>query len=288
MNTSMKYLIVASATALLVACGGGGTTSPSTSVATPSTPVATAIATPALSATPTAVLVNNQTEANALAAEVKAGLTGAQGANGASALPMGVQAAALPTGVTMDLTPKCQGGGSASLSGDITQGSTSMPVNTPLTTTFNNCALFIGGATASGSMVITFTRYTSAADAAFNINFSNFSMSGGGLPSMQTFSGAVACEYQGAVTASSCYYSDGNRSWDTGTSYTSGTAHGSYATNYGSGTVKVALSGFGTPGGTATITGANGYSAVVTYNSAISYTVVITVNGTPTTYTVTV
>jgi hypothetical protein len=237
------------------------------------------------------VLVNTQTEANALAAEVKAGLTGAQGVNGAGALPLGVQTASLPSGVTMNLTSSmCTSGGSAQYSSSMDPNAATPTLNTPATITFTSCVMSTGSVTVTvnGNMVINFTRYASATDMAMNVRFNNFSMSGGGLPSMQTFSGAVACDYKGAVTASSCYYSDGNRSWDTGTSYTGGTAHGSYAAKYGSGTVKVDLSGFGTVGGTATITGANGYSAVVTYNSATSYTVVITVNGTATTYTVAV
>jgi hypothetical protein len=281
MITSMKYFIVASATALLVACGGGGTS-------LPATPVTTAITTPALAATPTAVLVDTSAEANALASEVKAGLTGAQGVNGASALPLGIQTSSLPSGVTTDMSSICAGGGTASLSGNISQGSTSMPLNTPLTTTFNNCALVIGGASVSGSMVMNFTRYTSAANMAMNVRFNNFSMSGGGLASTQTFSGAIACDYQGVATASSCFYSDGNRSWDTGTSYSGGVANGTYAANYGNGSVKVDFVNFGTAGGTATITGASGNSAVVTYISATSYVVRITKNGITTTHTVTV
>jgi hypothetical protein len=137
-------------------------------------------------------------------------------------------------------------------------------------------------------MVMNFTRYTSATNMAMNVRLNNFSMSGGSLAGTQTFSGAIACDYQGVATMSSCFFSDDKRSWDTGTSYSGGVANGTYAANYGSGSVKVAFVNFGTVAGTATITGASGNSAVVTYISATSYVVRITKDGITTTYTVTV
>jgi len=286
-NTSLKYLVIAVASAFLVACGGGGSSSSSTdtSSSSSSSGSSSSAAAPAPTATPTAVLTSSQSEADKLAAEAKAGLAAAQNAANSSGLPTGVETSSLPSGVAIDYSSMFCSSGTASMD----TNATGMPTaGTKISTTYNNCKSKYGtGEIFSGSWSQEYTRYVSANDMAFKITYNNFSMTGGLYGgSGYNGSGTYACDYKGSYSTTSCYFSDGSRSWSSGVSYSGGKASGTYAANYGSGTVTVKYSNFGSVGGTATVTGAAGNTAVITYTSATSYSVAITVNGTTTNYTV--
>lgn len=288
MNSSFKFVLCTIAIAGLAACGGGGgssttTASSSTSGTSTSTSASTASGTPpAPTAAPTATLTASQAEADKLAAEVKAGLSAANAASASSNLPRGIETASLPVGIVQDVSQYICKTGTASV--DIP---TSLPAaGYKITGTYNNCSMTVGGFTLSGSYTVEYTRYTSATDFALKSTYNNFTMTGTGLPT-QSYSGTVTCDYKAGVNdySSACYYSDGTRAWSGNVTYSGNAATGTYAANYGSATIKVTYSKFGTAGGTATVTGANGYSAVITWDSATSYTVKITANGVTSSFT---
>ena len=293
MNTSVKFLLGAIAIASLAACGGGGgssttaassssgTSTTTTTTTTPSTSTASGTP-PAPTAAPTATLAATQAEADKLAAEVKAGLSAANAASASSNLPRAVETASLPVGIVQDVSAYICKSGTASI--DVPS---SLPAaGYKMTGTYNNCSLTAGGFTLSGTYTVEYTRYTGPTDFALKSTYTNFTMTGTGLPT-QSYNGSVTCDFKGTTTdyASACYYSDGSRAWSGSVTYSGNAATGTYAANYGSATIKVSYSKFGTAGGTATVTGANGYSAVITWDSATSYTVKITANGVTSTYT---
>ncbi|MEQ1533265.1 MAG: hypothetical protein HOO97_07065 [Sideroxydans sp.] len=286
MNTSLKSLLLIATISSLTACGGGSKNS------TPVTPAPAAAATtlaPSPTATPTAVLAQTQTEANAIGAELKAGLAGAQTAAGNSSLPAGIETAALPTAVAMDMSAQMCSSGTMSydtnIMGQIAAGS-------KVITTYGNCVVkaFAGttaaGATYNGSTTMEYTRYVGPTDLTFKTTYANFSITGGGF-NMVAINSTQVCDR--TPTAASCYYSDGKRGWSTGVTYsaTQG-ATGTYSASYAGGIAKIVFTNFGKVGGTAVITGAAGNSATITYTSATSYSVSITSGGVTTTYTVTV
>jgi len=290
MKTNLKYLLSAVAIASLAACGGNDDVVPAAAPA-PAAPAAPAAPTtttlngiaPAPTAAPTAILVANQTEANTLATEAKAGLTSAAAAAQSTSLGLGVQTTNLPAGIVQNMSTTLCTSGTASY--DVT--GTAMTAGSSIAGTFGNCAMIGGAGTFNGAYTITFTRYnTAGTDFAFIANFSNFTL----LTPTQTINfptGGVSCDYKaGATTATAaCYYSDGSRAFTSGGTYTNGSASGTYTVNYGGKVGKIQFTNFGTANGTATFTGANGYSAVIKWTNATTYTVEITVNGTMTSYT---
>lgn len=297
MKTSLKILLSAIAAASLLACGGGGHgnaagtaagtgTSTDTGTSTPAG-AATTLAgnAPAPTAAATAVLAGTQTEANTLAAEVKAGLASAQLASNSSSMAFGVETGSLPAGVLQDMSATLCSTGTASV-----DASGAAPgAGFSAVYAFNACALKAQTSFSyNGGFSVAYTRYVSPMDFAIIVNFKNFSVTS---PTVNlSYTGGVSCDYKDTATSAAlaCYYTDGSRAFSGGVSYSAGAATGTYTANYGNGVVKVSYSKFGSVGGTATITGANGYSAVVTYKSAGSYTVDITANGSKTTYTVAV
>jgi hypothetical protein len=192
---------------------------------------------------------------------------------------------ALPQGVSATLSCSLlASGGTGTITYDIS--GTAVTAGTSVSFTYNACSY--SGYTFNGSVSIVYDRYTSPTDMSFTISYTNFTASGPGVPS-QSISGRSSCNVAAGV--SSCYYNDGTRGWSSTMSYSaSGTVNGSYAVNYGNGSVQVTYVNFGATGGTATITGANGSKAVITRNSATSFTVTITPSGggASTSYTVTI
>lgn len=289
MNKLTKFFLSAVAVASLAACGGGGsgtgTDSGAGAAANPGTLQGNA---PAPTAAPSAILAASQTVANELGAEVKAGLANAAtAAKGITGLPIGVETNSLPTAVVTDISKDMCSSGTASV--DATGAAPAAGFSA--TFTFGKCVSSVSPVpfTLDGAFSLSYTRYVSPMDAAFVANFTKFSMVTAGQTI--SYTGGVSCDYKAGATsyAQACYYSDGARAWSGTVTYSaSAGATGSYTANYNNGVVKVAYNKFGTAGGTATITGANGYSAVVTYTSATSYSVEINVNGVKTTYSVAV
>lgn len=288
MTKLTKFFLSAVAVASLAACGGGGSSTAAGAggaAAAPGTLQGTA---PAPTAAPTAVLAASQTVANELGAEVKAGLANAAtAAKGITGLPIGVETNSLPTAVVTDISKDMCSSGTASV--DATGAEPAAGFSASFT--FGKCVSSVSPVpfTLDGAFSLSYTRYVSPMDAAFVANFNKFSVVTAGQT--MSYTGGVSCDYKAGATsyAQACYYSDGTRAWGGTVTYTaSAGATGSYTANYNNGVVKVVYNKFGTAGGTATITGANGYSAVVTYTSATSYSVEITVNGVKTTYTVAV
>jgi hypothetical protein len=252
------------------------TATPAPVAATPAPAPVAAGPVPSPSGTPTASLASTQTEASSLAAEVKAGYANAASASAGAGFktPFGVETAALPQGVSATISCSLfASGGSGSITYDIS--GTAITTGTAISYTYNACSY--SGYTFNGAVNIVYDRYVSPSDFAFTISYTNFTASGPGVAS-QSVSGKSSCSVAAGV--SSCYYNDGTRGWSSTMSYSaSGTVNGSYAVNYGNGSVQVTYANFGATGGTATITGANGSKAVVTRNSATSFTVTITPSG---------
>jgi hypothetical protein len=218
-----------------------------------------------------------------LAAEVKSAYAAASGAAaGSGKTPFGIEALTLPNGVAQTIScSSLASGGTGSVSVDtpaigIVSGYT-------ITITYNACSF--SGYTYNGTATITYDSYVSATNYTSTLAYKNFSVSGPGVP-VETVNGKVTCTINGSST--SCYYNDGSRGWSSTMTYANGTANGSYAANYGNGSVQVTFNNFNATGGTATVTGANGSKAVITRTSATSFTVVITpsTGAASTTYTV--
>lgn len=272
---SLKLLFGAVAAAGLVGCGGGSST---TTTATPvaATPVAaTPVVTgtvPSPTSTATATLASTQTEAAALVTEAKAGLSAAASASVGAGFrgPLGVEASALPSGITQVLQCSTLGtGGSGSIDYDVP--ATQPAAGYTMTFTYKACAF--DGYTFNGVFKMVYDRYVSPTDFGYTFDYQNFTVSGLGVTD-QSFSGKTSCNIAAGNT--SCYYNDGTRGWSSSMKYSAGTVNGSYAVNYGNGSVQVTYTNFGAFGGTATVTGANGSKAVITRNSASSFTVSIT------------
>lgn len=284
MNSLTKFFLSAVAAASLAACGGGGSGSAAGGGGggAPGTLQGTA---PSPTAAPTAIFTASQTVANELSAEVKAGLANAATASkGMAGLPIGVETSSLPTGVVTDISKEMCSSGTASVDSTGTVPAAGFTASF----TFGKCVSSASPVpfTLDGAFSLSYTRYVSPMDAAFVANFTKFSVDTAGQAI--SYTGGFSCDYKAGATsyAQACYYSDGSRAWGGSVTYTaSAGATGSYTANYNNGVVKVVYNKFGSAGGTATITGANGYSAVVTYTSATSYSVDITVNGVKTTYT---
>jgi hypothetical protein len=220
-----------------------------------------------------------------LATEVKAGYGAAAGAAAGAGFkgPLGVELAALPTGISASLSCSLLGsGGTGTITYDIPN--TTLGAGYTVTYVYNACSY--GGNTFNGGFSIVYDRYVSSTDFSYTATYTNFTVSGNGF-SNQAISGKTSCSYSGGTA--SCYYSDGARGWSSTFVYSGGVANGSYAVNYGNGTAQVNYVNFSATGGTATVTGANGSKAVITRTSATGFTVVITPsNGAaPLTYSVT-
>ncbi|MEY2952444.1 MAG: hypothetical protein RLZZ401_531 [Pseudomonadota bacterium] len=296
--TSLKLLFGTVAVASLSACGGGASLAPVSSAPAPATtpapapaptpapaPAPAAGSVPSPSGTPTTALVSTQAEATGLATEAKSGLAAAAGGSAGAGVktPFGIETSALPTAVATTIQcSQLAAGGTGNVTVDVP--STAPAAGYTITLAYNACSF--SGYSYNGTAAIVYDSYVSPTNYAASINYQNFSVSGNGLTS-QAVNGKVSCTYSG--TASSCYYNDGTRGWSSTMSYANGTANGSYAVNYGAGSIQVVSSNFGATGGTATITGANGSKAVITRNSATSFTVSITssAGGAATAYTVT-
>lgn len=150
--------------------------------------------------------------------------------------------------------------------------------------TYNACSY--SGYTFNGTFKLVYDRYVSPTDFTYTAEYLNFTVAGNGASS-QTISGKQTCSL--SAGSASCYYNDGSRGWSSTMTYSGGVVNGSYAVNYGNGSVQVTYANFGATSGTATMTGSNGSKAVITRISATSFTVSITTatGGTATSYTVT-
>ena len=288
MKTSVKYALSCLALASLVACGGGGSSTPAaaTTAGTGSTGStgggATSALAPSPGATPTAVLVNSAAAANDTIAEVNAGLAAAQnGATGAGFQgPLGVQSSALPTGVSASISCASFGGTGGSIDYDVSGLSGGITSGASITYTYNNCA--ISGYTYNGTFRLTYDRYVSASDFAYTSSYQNFTINGNGLTNY-AFSGSQSCNY--ANNTVSCYYSDGTRGWSSNFTYSNGVANGTYSSTYSGGTVRVQYTNYSATSGTARVTGANGAYYEIRRCSATAYTVTYSATGTGVTST---
>jgi hypothetical protein len=293
MKFSKHWIFTAVALASLAACGGGGDSAPAANTPAATTPAVTtpAVTTPAVTApaagtlapSPNAVatteITNSQATADSLKTEALNGYVAAKNAAAGATFkgPLGVEAGALPSGVTGTISCATLGG-----SGSITYDfpSTAIGAGTEIAYSYNACSF--SGYTYNGVFRIKYTRYTSATDFAFTSTYENFTFTGNGL-SNQSFSGSQSYDYRNGVVSS--YYSDGTRGWSSTMTYTNNTANGSYSVGYGSGTVTVKYTNFGATSGTAEITGANGTKVLITRTSATGFTLKLTdKNGTVTTY----
>jgi hypothetical protein len=290
----LKLLFGAVAAAGLMGCGGGSSTTLTGTPVAATTPVASApavtAAVPLATAAPTAKLASTQVEATALAAEANAGLSASASASVGVALAKAFSpAAGLPNAIIE--THQCSAdaaGASGTIVLDapgVASADAAPSVGSVLNINFNACGSPSTGYI-NGAIKLTFTRYVSENDMAFTENIQNLVITGNAAGSF-TVNASVSCDVaSGAVT---CNYNDGARGWGGSTAYAGGILNGTYAGNYGSGIVSVTYKNFGATSGTATVTGANGSKAVITRNSASSFTVSITTEtgATASVYTVT-
>jgi hypothetical protein len=289
MTQDLKILFIASAASVvLAACGGGGSSYSTADTSTPAssttTPTPSSGTVPAPNAAATTVLETSQTEANKLSTEATDGLNSAQAAAAGTGVkgPLGVEIGSLPTGISSSISCSIFGaGGSGSISYDIP--TTGIAAGSVLTYTYNQCNIN-GLATYNGTFSLTYNRYVSPSDFAYTSKYTNFTVNGNGFNN-QAINGSSTCDF--SKGAMSCYYSDGSRGWSSNLTYSNGTANGSYAVNYGTGTIQVKYTNFSATSGSCEITGANGSKALITRTSAKQFTVSITgTNGSSTSYTV--
>lgn len=273
MKVLVKSMLGGAVLVALTACGGGGGGGGGSA----STTIPTVLS---YSSPTSTTLAATQTEAAALAAEAKGGLTSAQSASASGNLPMGIETAGLPTGITSDFTSYLCNSGTA-ISND---SGTMMTAGYANTLTYTNCAMKSTAFVVNGSYTVQYASYTNASNFAINVGYNNFSISS---PTTGTYTYNATISCTDVNNSIACNYSDGARTWGTVT-YTSGHASGSYVRNYNNGVIKVTYNNFGSFNGTATITGASGNTATITYVSATTYTVDITINGSTTHYVITV
>jgi hypothetical protein len=265
MQTSSRLTLSFLTVAVLAACGGGdGTTAAGTPApaGAPAPAPAPAAAVPSPTATPTATLAGTQADGQTAIDEVKAGLSGAQGAaNG-----VGVRAPFKPSqgaektsdsdllAVSQTINCNIITGGSGSITYDIPT-TTTIATGYTITYTYNNCSFGYG--TYNGTYRLVYDNYVSATDYTFTSSYTNFTLSGvPGQTGSQSISGSTTCTVRASAT--SCYYSDGSRNWSSSVTYSNGVVNGSYAGNYGSGSVRVTYTNFGATSGTAVVEGSNG------------------------------
>jgi hypothetical protein len=303
MKFSKQWIFTAVAVAALAACGGGGDSAPAAIAPASTTPPATAPAattpaattpattTPAVTApaagtlapspnaAATTEITNSQSTADTLKAEALNGYAAAKNAAAGAGFkgPLGIEAGALPNGVSASI-PCSSFGGTGSISYDFP--STTIGAGTEIVYSYNACSF--SGYTYNGVFRIKYTRFNSANDFAFTSTYENFTITGNGL-SNQSYSGSQSYDYVNGVV--NAYYSDGTRGWSSNMTYANNTANGSYSVGYGSGTVTVKYTNFGATSGTAEITGSNGTKVLITRTSATGFTLKLTdKNGAVTTY----
>lgn len=220
-------------------------------------------------------------------AEALAGYANGAAAAGGSTFqgPLGIASSRLPTGIAQTIQcSQIAAGGTGSITFDIPLSVALAGGNLQgavITYTYNSCSF--SGFTYNGTFTISYDRYTGPTDFTYTASWTNFTVVGAGVAS-QSYSGKQTCSVAGG-TSVNCFYSDTTgRSWSGTVSYTGGILNGTYSANYGNGVVTVKYTNFGATGGTAEFMGANGTKIVITRNSATKFTVVITANGTTTTY----
>ncbi len=225
----------------------------------------------ALTVAAAAQSLDSQAAATDLATQANTAIAAAQ----AKALaPGGVNLlGALPTGVVTTTT--CPDGGNYSV--DLPS---SLDAGTTYSFTYNNCS-YLTGYVFNGSYVIAYSSFTNASNYAWTITYN---LSYVGPDYNYAYHGTQSCSFNG--TAYSCTYDDGVHDFNSDFTYTGGVINGSYSWTYSSyGSFTYTFDHWGDTSGRVTVTGPNGFSALIVRNSATSFTVTIT-NGS--TYTVTI
>lgn len=280
------FAFVAAFALALAACGGGGGSSP----ATPSTPASNA---PPSTGTPTATIAASQGTASDLVSGARGAADAVTSAGVFSSVPAGVQISA-PTAVTGTETQSCTVSGTVTVSYHYASSTTNTAGDTAHEV-FNNCAMTTG-TFINGSADVTITRWTSSTDYAMSLSMAgvtvtmngttygpfNYSMTynvSGGVVTMAYIINGVTVVGEPVVTQNGHI-----------ATIVSGTVH----VFYGSGWVEYSFNNWtydtttGKPtAGTLTITGSNGNRAVITVNGS-SYVIAITVNGSTTTFTISI
>jgi hypothetical protein len=200
-------------------------------------------------------------------------------------LPVSVNTPALPLGIVQSIP--CSAFDSSAGKGTISVEApgTAATLGYTLTATYTACS--ISGITYNGTYQNVYTRFTAGNDFSSVGTYKNFMITGSGQAT-QTLNGKSICNST-PQEPYNCYYSEGNRGWASDASLNSGNATGTFVVGYGSGTLRFAMARITSTGGSATVTGANGSKAVITRNSATSFTVAIATSsgGASTGYTVT-
>jgi hypothetical protein len=247
----------------LVACGGGGGDSGGGR-----TTGGGGSSGPGAGATPTAIFTASSTLADDAIAEANAGLASAAAI---SALPDAVTIGSLPSGVVTDVSSSICSSGSATVDVNGTPNTSGYSV----TEVFTNCNLLaLSGYIYNGTFKLTFTRYASASDYDFTLQYTNFTLTTPSVSVTTPLSGSYACTVNSSTT--SCSWDDGVRSWSSSVTYSGGTLNGYYTTNWGGGVVKVTFTNYTATSGTVTIEGASPSRIVITRCGASNYTVSIT------------
>lgn len=269
MHTHLSRALGALLVLGLVACGGGGGDSPAPSNGGGNNGGGSS--TPVTLGTPSAPLTASNSTATDLTTEAKAAI---EAAVGRSQLPTGVNLTGVPGGAAV--TINCSAGGSFTYDYPSTIAS-----GTTYSYTYNNCS-YGGGYVYNGSYVLRYDSFVSASNFAWTATYdlrltgpNNFSYH---YTSNQT------CSYVNG--AASCLVRDNGRTFSADFTYANGVINGTYQWTWGTrGTVTYRFINWGATSGRIEVTGSNGTSAVIVRNSANSFTVTITVNGTTTTYT---
>lgn len=249
-----------------------------------------------VNAAPAAVIALTQASANQLVDEVNAGVSALRQADTVAALPFGAQTVSLPLGATINQSIDCSTLGGESGSGTISYSitvddATGQPVSSLFN--YNNCSFSAAGFTSSinGTGSLTFTNWASETSYSFRLVYDlTYSFTSGSYSDSGTVRSEQVCTINGELE--DCSYSFGDdQVRDVVITNNGGvtTVERGRITNVNidcvyDGWVFDESAGRATAG-TVTVTAPNGDRAVITATSA-GYTVVITVGGSSSTFTV--
>lgn len=249
-----------------------------------------------VNAAPATVVALTQASADQLVAEVNAGVSALRQADTVAALPFGAQTVSLPLGATVNQTIDCSTLGGGSGSGNIsfaltTNDATGQPVSSLFN--YNNCSFAMAGYSSSinGTGSMTFTNWTSETNFSFRLTYDlTYSVTSGSYSDSGTVRSEQTCTVNGELE--DCSYRFGNDQvrdvaiTNNGaiTTVDRGRITNSNIDCVYDGWVFDGNAGRATSG-TVTVTAPNGDRAVITATST-GYTVVITVGGNTSTFSV--
>lgn len=237
----------------------------------------------------------SQDTANKAVQSVNQGVATLRQADAASSLPGGAFTRTLPGGASIQQSLACATlgtGGSGTIDftinvDDATQRPTTSTFN------YNNCSFQSVGYSASfnGTGALTYSNYVSAESFTYSLTFNmSYNISSGGVVEQGTLNSTEVCTISAA--GADCRFQVGDALVDNVTISTSGSVTTISSGSIDSSTIDCVYTGYTYDGatgratsGSVTVTDAQGNQAVVTA-SATGYTVVITVNGQSSTWTV--